>query len=550
MTIKNRKFNKFVSLTCVFAMVLVCFGYANYTNSYFVDIERSDNNEYSASILDLELDIKNNFETDIFPGETKEKEISAINSGSLPFYYYILVDIYEANNPFCNSLQLNLNRNGVDIYNGLLVNFNVSNIYLANATSDNLVFSLSLPGGAGYFSNTCEFNFLFTAQQGEFAGTNLGFDDDEIADNSITGAGQAIVLNEILPNPEGFDNQERLLGEWVELYNNSNSVIDLAGWYIEDDSADGNRQTISNSNTLFNSTVIGPQGSGQEWLVLFMTGDILGNAMDTVSLYDNYNNLVDEYSYSLTVNNDGVDPEETPGDTNTTIPGDVAVDNEGKSDARIPDGYGDWVDPVPTPGGINNIDLYDREAIIELTDVSNPIAQTTPVETIVPMTVDDEPLAEAPEEDPVATSQDASSTEETITEDPVVVQEITEPPYAEASEGEESVVQEPIEEPLIEEDSVEEPVVQESVEPLTEEPVTQEPTEPLSEDPVETSQGESLPAEEPLVEEDLPIEEPVAQEAVEEPVIEESTEELPSLESEVENTNLINEDLIEETINE
>jgi len=41
-----------------------------------------------------------------------------------------------------------------------------------------------------------------------------------------------VVLNEILPNPDGPDNQE----EWIELFNQNNFEVDITGWSIQDDS--------------------------------------------------------------------------------------------------------------------------------------------------------------------------------------------------------------------------------------------------------------------------------------------------------------------------
>ena len=38
------------------------------------------------------------------------------------------------------------------------------------------------------------------------------------------------LINEFLPNPEGNDSEN----EWIELFNNTNSTIDLSGWYLDD----------------------------------------------------------------------------------------------------------------------------------------------------------------------------------------------------------------------------------------------------------------------------------------------------------------------------
>ncbi len=39
------------------------------------------------------------------------------------------------------------------------------------------------------------------------------------------------LINEILPNPEGADGE----GEWIELFNSTNEIIDLSDWYLDDE---------------------------------------------------------------------------------------------------------------------------------------------------------------------------------------------------------------------------------------------------------------------------------------------------------------------------
>ena len=41
----------------------------------------------------------------------------------------------------------------------------------------------------------------------------------------------AIVINELLPNPSGSDDQE-----WIELFNKSNEDVDLSSWILRDES--------------------------------------------------------------------------------------------------------------------------------------------------------------------------------------------------------------------------------------------------------------------------------------------------------------------------
>ena len=170
------------------------------------------------------------------------------------------------------------------------------------------------------------------------------------------GTRSPIVLNEFLPNPEGKeyghdfgrDSDKMPKGEWVELYNNSAEAVDLAGWNIRNSSnGAGNAIDIINGNTDTGTTVIAPHG----WLVVYLNKAYLSNRRDTVRLYDATDVLIDAYDYG---NADFCALEPTPGGENdedgvgscSGVPGN-------KSYARIPDGTGGWVDPVPTPGSEN-----------------------------------------------------------------------------------------------------------------------------------------------------------------------------------------------------
>lgn len=138
-----------------------------------------------------------------------------------------------------------------------------------------------------------------------------------------------VVLNEFLPDPEDSDK------EFVELYNNSNSTeFDLADWYINDETTW--KLVVSDSTTVSGSTKISKKG----FLVLEISTSKLNNSGDTVKLFDPSDQLIDEYRYE------------------------ASEVLEGKTIARIPDGIGAWVDPVPTPGKKNNPDA-SKEALAE-----------------------------------------------------------------------------------------------------------------------------------------------------------------------------------------
>lgn len=172
-----------------------------------------------------------------------------------------------------------------------------------------------------------------------------------------TGADLQAIYTQISEALCSGDDDQKLLGlagEWAELYNNGTGQKNLADWLIDNTYATSTIK-ISSENTLASSTIIGAYGSGAEWLVVLFNGARLNNNGDTIFLYDNSGHLIDFYSYVASIDNDpDSDPANTPVETNT-LDGNLAG-QEGKSFARIPDGTGPWIDPIPTPGGPNKLE--------------------------------------------------------------------------------------------------------------------------------------------------------------------------------------------------
>jgi len=182
-----------------------------------------------------------------------------------------------------------------------------------------------------------------------------------------------ILINEFMPNPEGSDQGTAgapLDGEWVELFNPTNVMVDVAGWVLYD-ASNSNELVISSSNTDTGGTTIDPLG----YLVVYRDGDTdfeLNNSTgDTVRLFSGAIGgggvLVDSYTYTV-----------------------AAPDN--KSFARIPDGSSNWIDPDATPGDSNNfffqLDtsissgrtvVFPTRASLDLTPpVFSPVAEPAP----------------------------------------------------------------------------------------------------------------------------------------------------------------------------
>jgi len=118
-----------------------------------------------------------------------------------------------------------------------------------------------------------------------------------------------VVINEFLPiNPSG--------GDWIELYNNSDSQVDISGWKADDST--GNMKTFSSGTTV-----------SSHGFYHFEVAIRLNNDGDTIYLKDQNDNLKDSKGYSS-----------NPG--------------ENVSIGRTPDGVDNWVTfSSSTPGSSN-----------------------------------------------------------------------------------------------------------------------------------------------------------------------------------------------------
>ncbi len=127
-----------------------------------------------------------------------------------------------------------------------------------------------------------------------------------------------IVINEYFPNPEGSSE----ISEWIEIYNTTDSEIDLTGWKIDDLTNGGSSIYVLHGETKI---------AGKSFYVLerSVTGLILNNDSDHIRLLSNTDQEVDIYIYSKTL--------------------------EGVIYGRSTDGGSDWVEfSTPTKGSSNS----------------------------------------------------------------------------------------------------------------------------------------------------------------------------------------------------
>ncbi len=306
------------------------------TNAYYGDIESSLDNILSAAFLDLLL-TNNNLEKIIGPealGEVSHASVVMEEEGSLAMQYALSNSVLNEDADLCSKLIVEAKLNGISKYIGPL------SLLAHTATTEfgSWEFRFDLPPNASVpHGAKCHANALFSTWRQDIVNlADSGWNDKEILDISFTA--RMVVLNEIFARPNGGPAPKDK--EYIELYNNGNTPVDVLNWKISEIS--GVTETfypivavgaVPGQVMPYNgaSTVI-PAGG---FLVLQFGGGSshLNDTGDTVKLYDNTAVLLDGHSYPA-----------------------IAA---GKAVVRFPDGIGFWVDPEPTPGTTNMVSLED-----------------------------------------------------------------------------------------------------------------------------------------------------------------------------------------------
>jgi predicted ribosomally synthesized peptide with SipW-like signal peptide len=360
---KVKKMKKQFSEISLSILILTLFIGLNWTGflaigntlAYFSDTETSANNTFAADSLDFSLS-ETEYSDNIGLAETIDFTSILVGGGGMDFQYTLEYEKLSGSDDFCSALDVEVKLNGITKYDGSLALLSI----LPLSSLGSWTFDIELPVEEDDVAHheKCEFDLVFKGWQTDVLlyGTG-GFTDEERMNIDLVSS--MIVLNEFLPRPDGLaygfdfgdDSSDMPQGEWVELYNNSTSAFDLSGWYVWDDSeSEANKIAVTASNSVPATATIG----GESWLVVYMNKAVLNNDGDTVKLYNDSDILIDSHTY---IDNDFCEIEPTPEDENSTsVSGSCAGVPSNKSYARIPDGIGGWVDPIPTPGGVNIVE--------------------------------------------------------------------------------------------------------------------------------------------------------------------------------------------------
>ena len=127
---------------------------------------------------------------------------------------------------------------------------------------------------------------LIENQTSENQENNQDSENQNLSNNTPAYSSE-IIINEILPNPNGSDSND----EFIELYNRSNQPVDLSSWQLQDNST----KIFILSSQKYQSTIIAAFG----YFVVYSreSGIALNNGGDLIGLYQPNGTLLDSRVY-------------------------------------------------------------------------------------------------------------------------------------------------------------------------------------------------------------------------------------------------------------
>lgn len=389
--------------------------------AFFSDTETSDAQRFKASELLFEGSFDNQ-EFYMGPGLATEHTFTLpieFSSSSVANKYDISVSSASGDEVFCDALALTTSLSGSDS-SGYFESFASSPYSEAGEVLMTLSYDDSERAIA--HNDSCTAEIVVEAWQENMSKATAGYRDRKTF--TLTVIAHMVVLNEVLARPNTTDTQVPNV-EFIELYNNSDFPVDVLGWNITELTAGGlpTNHLIANINTAPASALIAYDGSlstvvpahGHLALKYRGSSSYLNDTGDTITLIDTTTGVaVDVYRYEVAL--------------------------VGKSDARIPDGVGAWIDPIPTPDE-ENILAEELPLVATSTATSSIFTELSAEQEIASST--------STSADEVATSTASSTPTEPVVEEVVV------PLEEDVSEVPEELVLEVVSEPVIGEEEVE-----------------------------------------------------------------------------------------------
>ncbi|MFA6048023.1 MAG: lamin tail domain-containing protein [Parcubacteria group bacterium] len=234
---KKNKYAELITVVCAMLLAVVSpvFVYADYQ-----DNETTSGNSFSASSLNAEVSsTQSGLEVALtaagmVPGDSVSRDANIDNVGGENFKYKVEFEKVSGSDALCDALQLEAKQGGATVYNDDLLDFTVSGGTLNSGNDDDWDFTVTLPTGSpnSLEGLSCNFKFVFTAWQTDFANPTAGWVDEEELDgnNITTGDWDPVITGVANTNPldtKGQTNDEmaKVSVSWSTSENTTSNVV-------------------------------------------------------------------------------------------------------------------------------------------------------------------------------------------------------------------------------------------------------------------------------------------------------------------------------------
>ena len=351
---------KLLAITLIIGLNAVALSQIGYTMGYYNDSESSTDNTFVAGNVDFSLNVSdwNPIETAVSmaPGDITKKTVEVDPQDSNPFQYFTESNNFTGDADFCEGLNVVTTLEEDEVYDGPLVDFSTD----TTTTLDSWEFTYST--GVNDFQNkVCDFDIDYNGWQTRHdypTYENGGYNDTEKVENHLASWGFRI--NKVYYDVKTPERGEEGTNEWVEIYNQTNTDLDISGWQICDNTscdtiplltplipAQKYAVIVADSSTV--SNLLPAFWYLPSEVTMININDLIGNGLandaDMLTLKRPDGVIVDQMNWGTP------DTGWTNYNANVWNPGAVDV-AEGNVLARVPSGYdtdapSDWVELLP-----------------------------------------------------------------------------------------------------------------------------------------------------------------------------------------------------------
>jgi len=224
---------KSLALIIILALNALSLSNIGTTNSYYKDIEASNGNIYHSGEIDFTLTNGEFLPTtsllNLGVGDTATKEITINIGDSNPFKYLVEGKNFTGDTDFCDALNAKFSVEGTEMYNNSLSSL----ITGETETLDSWELILTMP--TTLQNKICNFDTEYKGSQTRHDYPLMdGYNDTETVSHKIFSWGFRInkIYYDVDP-AHGIEGDN----EWVEVYNQTDTALDISGWEICDNNS-------------------------------------------------------------------------------------------------------------------------------------------------------------------------------------------------------------------------------------------------------------------------------------------------------------------------